>query len=114
MHYAAAARDGGHYLKILGKAGADPMAVDNVSTLEEIPHRKSLFQEGRTPDYYRRNAVLDLKMIKEREDDYETMVGVHSFTFSSSEPFQQMISEELMNENGGMDTPVSPDSASIT
>lgn len=30
MHYAAAARDGGHYLKILGKAGADPMAVDNV------------------------------------------------------------------------------------
>lgn len=31
MHYAAAARDGGHYLKILGKAGADPMAVDNVS-----------------------------------------------------------------------------------
>lgn len=30
MHYAAAARDGGHYLKILSKAGADPMAVDNV------------------------------------------------------------------------------------
>lgn len=30
MHYAAAAKDGGHYLKILGKAGADPMAVDNV------------------------------------------------------------------------------------
>lgn len=38
MHYAASSRDGGHYLKILGKAGADPMAVDN---------------EGRTPDYYR-------------------------------------------------------------
>uniref|UniRef100_A0A183BUL8 ANK_REP_REGION domain-containing protein n=1 Tax=Globodera pallida TaxID=36090 RepID=A0A183BUL8_GLOPA len=52
MHYAAAARDGGHYLKILGKAGADPMAVDN---------------EGRTPDYYRRNAVFDLKMMKERD-----------------------------------------------
>lgn len=31
MHYAAAARDGGHYLKILGKAGADSMAVDNVN-----------------------------------------------------------------------------------
>uniref|UniRef100_A0A915EIQ7 Uncharacterized protein n=1 Tax=Ditylenchus dipsaci TaxID=166011 RepID=A0A915EIQ7_9BILA len=54
MHYAAAARDGGHYLKILAKAGADPMAVDN---------------EGRTPDYYRRNAVFDLKLLKEREDD---------------------------------------------
>uniref|UniRef100_A0A914GVW4 Uncharacterized protein n=1 Tax=Globodera rostochiensis TaxID=31243 RepID=A0A914GVW4_GLORO len=52
MHYAAAARDGGHYLKILGKAGADPMAVDN---------------EGRTPDYYRRNAVFDLKLMKERD-----------------------------------------------
>nr|CAD2171044.1 unnamed protein product [Meloidogyne enterolobii] len=51
MHYAAAARDGGHYLKILGKAGADPMAVDN----------------GRTPDYYRRNAVFDLKLLKERD-----------------------------------------------
>ncbi|GMR43020.1 hypothetical protein PMAYCL1PPCAC_13215 [Pristionchus mayeri] len=84
MHYAAAARDGGHYLKILGKAGADPMAVDN---------------EGRTPDYYRRNAVLDLKMIKEREDDYET----------------QMLSEELMNENGGEAESVgTPDSASIS
>jgi len=54
MHYAAAARDGGHYLKILAKAGADPMAVDN---------------EGRTPDYYRRNAVFDLKLLKERDDD---------------------------------------------
>ncbi|GMS90395.1 hypothetical protein PENTCL1PPCAC_12570, partial [Pristionchus entomophagus] len=84
MHYAAAARDGGHYLKILGKAGADPMAVDN---------------EGRTPDYYRRNAVLDLKMIKEREDDYET----------------QMLSEELMNENGGeAESAGTPDSASVS
>ncbi|KAL3089107.1 hypothetical protein niasHT_023571 [Heterodera trifolii] len=52
MHYAAAARDGGHYLKILGKAGADPMAVDN---------------EGRAPDYYRRNTVFDLKLLKERD-----------------------------------------------
>lgn len=31
MHYAAATRDGGHYLKILSKAGADPLAVDNVT-----------------------------------------------------------------------------------
>ncbi|GMT20603.1 hypothetical protein PFISCL1PPCAC_11900 [Pristionchus fissidentatus] len=84
MHYAAAARDGGHYLKILGKAGADPMGVDN---------------EGRTPDYYRRNAVLDLKMIKEREDDYEA----------------QMISEELMNDNGGeAESAGTPDSASVS
>lgn len=30
MHYAAATRDGGHYLKILGKAGADSMSIDNV------------------------------------------------------------------------------------
>jgi hypothetical protein len=29
-----------------------------------------LFQEGRTPDYYRRNVgVLDLKAIKERDQD---------------------------------------------
>ncbi|VDM64064.1 unnamed protein product [Angiostrongylus costaricensis] len=60
MHYAAAARDGGHYLKILSKAGADPMAVDN---------------EGRTPDYYRRNAVLDLKMMKDRGEEYKEMGG---------------------------------------
>ncbi|KJH52509.1 ankyrin repeat protein [Dictyocaulus viviparus] len=60
MHYAAAARDGGHYLKILSKAGADPMAVDN---------------EGRTPDYYRRNAVIDLKMIKDRDEEYEALGG---------------------------------------
>lgn len=32
VHYAAAARDGGHYQKILGRAGADPNATDNVST----------------------------------------------------------------------------------
>ncbi|CAJ0942117.1 unnamed protein product, partial [Mesorhabditis belari] len=80
MHYAAAARDGGHYLKILGKAGADPMAVDN---------------EGRTPDYYRRNAVIDLKMIKDREDDFE------------------LLNEELLEDGPLIDSPASPDSASI-
>lgn len=45
MHYAAAARDGGHYLKILGKAGSDSMAVDNVcnifdSTFDKFFYRK--------------------------------------------------------------------------
>ncbi|CAJ0580803.1 unnamed protein product, partial [Mesorhabditis spiculigera] len=80
MHYAAAARDGGHYLKILGKAGADPMAVDN---------------EGRTPDYYRRNAVIDLKMIKDREDDFE------------------ILQEELLEDGPMVDSPGTPDSASI-
>ncbi|KAL6727776.1 hypothetical protein Aduo_009624 [Ancylostoma duodenale] len=72
MHYAAAARDGGHYLKILGKAGADPMAVDN---------------EGRTPDYYRRNAVIDLKMIKERDEEYD------------------MMSEEMLEEGPMLESP---------
>ncbi|KAK6037519.1 hypothetical protein COOONC_24977 [Cooperia oncophora] len=79
MHYAAAARDGGHYLKILGKAGADPMAVDN---------------EGRTPDYYRRNAVIDLKMIKDRDEEYEGM------------------SEELLDEGPLLESPGSGESGS--
>ncbi|KHJ83252.1 ankyrin repeat protein [Oesophagostomum dentatum] len=79
MHYAAAARDGGHYLKILGKAGADPMAVDN---------------EGRTPDYYRRNAVIDLKMLKERDEDYD------------------VVSEEMLEEGPMLESPASIESGS--
>ncbi|VDO89962.1 unnamed protein product [Heligmosomoides polygyrus] len=78
MHYAAAARDGGHYLKILSKAGADPMAVDN---------------EGRTPDYYRRNAVIDLKMIKDRDEEYE------------------MVNEEMLDD-AMIESPASVDSGS--
>ncbi|VDK52736.1 unnamed protein product [Gongylonema pulchrum] len=62
MHYAAATRDGGHYVKILSKGGADPLAVDN---------------EGRTPDYYRRNTVLDLKLI--RDDDQENEILPEEF-----------------------------------
>ncbi|VDK57088.1 unnamed protein product [Anisakis simplex] len=81
MHYAAAARDGGHYLKILGKAGADPIAVDN---------------EGRTPDYYRRNAVIDLKVLKERDGDDE-----------------DVIADELFEETPHFESPQSPDSVSI-
>ncbi|KHN82408.1 Putative ankyrin repeat protein, partial [Toxocara canis] len=80
MHYAAAARDGGHYLKILGKAGADPIAVDN---------------EGRTPDYYRRNAVIDLKALKERDDDVE------------------FINDELLEETPRVESPQSVDSISV-
>ncbi|KAI6240921.1 Ankyrin repeat and Ankyrin repeat-containing domain-containing protein [Aphelenchoides fujianensis] len=80
MHYAAAARDGGHYLKILGKAGADPMAVDN---------------EGRTPDYYRRNAVFDLKLLKERDDDFD------------------VLHEHLVEEPPVADSPPSPESISL-
>ncbi|CAD5214744.1 unnamed protein product [Bursaphelenchus okinawaensis] len=80
MHYAAAARDGGHYLKILGKAGADPMAVDN---------------EGRTPDYYRRNAVFDLKLLKEREDDFD------------------ILQEHLIDEVNPVDSPPSPETMSL-
>ncbi|XGW18517.1 hypothetical protein V3C99_002825 [Haemonchus contortus] len=79
MHYAAAARDGGHYLKILSKAGADPMAVDN---------------EGRTPDYYRRNAVIDLKMIKDRDEEYE------------------VVNEELLDEGPMLESPGSGESGS--
>ncbi|TKR64477.1 hypothetical protein L596_025002 [Steinernema carpocapsae] len=81
MHYAAAARDGGHYLKILGKAGADRAAVDN---------------EGRTPDYYRRNAVIDLKHLKERDDDYE------------------MINETLLEDAPVLESPPSPESMSVS
>ncbi|KAI6235408.1 Ankyrin repeat and Ankyrin repeat-containing domain-containing protein [Aphelenchoides besseyi] len=80
MHYAAAARDGGHYLKILGKAGADPMAVDN---------------EGRTPDYYRRNAVFDLKLLKERDDDFD------------------VLHEQLADDAPAVDSPPSPESVSM-
>ncbi|KAJ1373911.1 hypothetical protein KIN20_036444 [Parelaphostrongylus tenuis] len=77
MHYAAAARDGGHYLKILGKAGADPMAVDN---------------EGRTPDYYRRNAVIDLKMMKDRDEEFNVIGG------------------DLIEETAALDSPASIES----
>uniref|UniRef100_A0AC34QFB3 Uncharacterized protein n=1 Tax=Panagrolaimus sp. JU765 TaxID=591449 RepID=A0AC34QFB3_9BILA len=80
MHYAAATKDGGHYMKILGKAGADAMAVDN---------------EGRTPDYYRRNPIFDLKMMKENNNDLET--------------FQQSI----LDDAPAIDTPPSPESASL-
>uniref|UniRef100_A0A0M3HW63 ANK_REP_REGION domain-containing protein n=1 Tax=Ascaris lumbricoides TaxID=6252 RepID=A0A0M3HW63_ASCLU len=80
MHYAAAARDGGHYLKILGKAGADPIAIDN---------------EGRTPDYYRRNAVIDLKLFKERDDDVE------------------LINDEIFDDTPRVESPQSPDSVSV-
>uniref|UniRef100_A0A915BIP8 ANK_REP_REGION domain-containing protein n=3 Tax=Parascaris univalens TaxID=6257 RepID=A0A915BIP8_PARUN len=80
MHYAAAARDGGHYLKILGKAGADPIAIDN---------------EGRTPDYYRRNAVIDLKLMKERDDDVE------------------LINDEIFDDTPRVESPQSPDSVSV-
>uniref|UniRef100_A0A1I8BXT1 ANK_REP_REGION domain-containing protein n=1 Tax=Meloidogyne hapla TaxID=6305 RepID=A0A1I8BXT1_MELHA len=90
MHYAAAARDGGHYLKILGKAGADPMAVDN---------------EGRTPDYYRRNAVFDLKLLKER--DVEEL-GADALLSKSvvSEDTKNNYNEEFVQQHG--DFPDSP------
>lgn len=81
MHYAAATRDGGHYLKILSKAGADPLAVDN---------------EGRTPDYYRRNTVINLKLIK--EDDQEL----------------DLAAEEFVDEAPRVDSPQSGDSASAS
>ena len=79
MHYAAATRDGGHYMKILGKAGADPMAVDN---------------EGRTPDYYRRNPIFDLKLMRENNDEFDTL------------------QQSLLDDAPAIDTPPSPESAS--
>lgn len=80
MHYAAASRDGGHYLKILGKAGADPTQTDN---------------EGRACDYYRRNAVFDLKLLKERDDELE------------------MFQEHLPDDEPLDESPPSPESMSI-
>uniref|UniRef100_A0A914CE44 Uncharacterized protein n=1 Tax=Acrobeloides nanus TaxID=290746 RepID=A0A914CE44_9BILA len=80
LHYAAASRDGGHYMKILAKAGADPMAVDN---------------EGRTPDYYRRNTVFDLKVLKERDDELDAL------------------EEKMIEETQVVDSLPSPDSMSI-
>lgn len=53
MHYAAAARDGGHHYKILLKAGADPKLTDS---------------EGQTADHYLKNpGKLDLTVIKEKD-----------------------------------------------
>uniref|UniRef100_A0AC35TST0 ANK_REP_REGION domain-containing protein n=1 Tax=Rhabditophanes sp. KR3021 TaxID=114890 RepID=A0AC35TST0_9BILA len=81
LHYAAAAKDGGHYLKILTKAGADAMAVDN---------------EGRTPDYYKRNTVFDLKLLKERDAEMD------------------VFDEELLVEDTAvLDEPPSPETMSI-
>lgn len=51
--------------------------------------------EGRTSDYYKRNAVFDLKLLKEREDDLEL--------------FQEQLAEdEPLDES-----PPSPESMSI-
>jgi nucleolar GTP-binding protein len=80
MHFAAASRDGGHYLKILAKAGADPTLTDN---------------EGRTPDYYKRNAVFDLKLLKERDEDVDV--------------YQENLQDKLVHD----DIPQSPELASI-
>ncbi|VDN06231.1 unnamed protein product, partial [Thelazia callipaeda] len=60
MHYAAATRDGGHYLHILSKAGANPLATDN---------------EEHTVDYYRRNTMMNLKSIKEDDDEDVNLVS---------------------------------------
>ncbi|VIO90375.1 Uncharacterized protein BM_BM11608 [Brugia malayi] len=54
MHYAAATRDGGHYVKILIKAGADSKATDN---------------EGHTPHYYGLNNVINLELLKETDNN---------------------------------------------
>uniref|UniRef100_A0A0K0F5M1 ANK_REP_REGION domain-containing protein n=1 Tax=Strongyloides venezuelensis TaxID=75913 RepID=A0A0K0F5M1_STRVS len=89
MHYAAAAKDGGHYLKILTKAGADPMAVDN---------------EGRTPDYYRRNTVFDLKMLKER--DHENDVFDDDLIIADGPRVDEAPSPEYFSD--GSSQPASP------
>uniref|UniRef100_A0A0N4U7Y3 ANK_REP_REGION domain-containing protein n=1 Tax=Dracunculus medinensis TaxID=318479 RepID=A0A0N4U7Y3_DRAME len=56
MHYAAASCDGGHYMKILSKAGGDIKATD---------------KEGRTPDYYQNHNVINLKMLRGRRDSIQ-------------------------------------------
>uniref|UniRef100_A0A915PJ46 Uncharacterized protein n=1 Tax=Setaria digitata TaxID=48799 RepID=A0A915PJ46_9BILA len=54
LHYAAATQDGGHYMKILSKAGADPQAMDN---------------EGHTPHYYFLNNVINLEVMRQSDSD---------------------------------------------
>ncbi|MCP9259005.1 Ankyrin repeat protein [Dirofilaria immitis] len=54
LHYAAATHDGGHYVKILVKAGADQNAMDI---------------EGHTPHYYCLNNVINLELLREIDDD---------------------------------------------
>ncbi|VDK73506.1 unnamed protein product, partial [Onchocerca ochengi] len=64
LHYAAATQDGGHYVKILTKAGADPNAMDI---------------EGHTPHYYRFNNVINLESIKRNDNDNDDIVDSENF-----------------------------------
>ncbi|VDO43606.1 unnamed protein product [Onchocerca flexuosa] len=64
LHYAAATQDGGHYVKILTKAGADTNAMDT---------------EGHTPHYYRFNNVINLESMKRNDDGNEDVVNSENF-----------------------------------
>ncbi|EJW72607.1 hypothetical protein WUBG_16484 [Wuchereria bancrofti] len=64
MHYAAATRDGGHYVKILIKAGANSKAMDN---------------EGHTPHYYGLNNVINLELLKETDNNDDNNVISENF-----------------------------------
>lgn len=61
----------------------------------DVAHRLVCVQEGRTPDYYRRNAVFDLKLLKEREEDLDAL------------------HEQLVDEVHPADSPPSPESMSL-
>ncbi|CAG9538986.1 unnamed protein product [Cercopithifilaria johnstoni] len=64
LHYAAATHDGGHYMKILVKAGADSNALDN---------------EGHTPHYYVLNNVIDLESLRENDDNDSNIINSEIF-----------------------------------
>ncbi|EFO20957.2 hypothetical protein LOAG_07532 [Loa loa] len=79
MHYAAATRDGGHYMKILIKAGADSKALDD---------------EGYTPHHYGLNSVINLDLLKETDDNDENVLISENFISEQSIPFIDSMSSD--------------------
>lgn len=49
------------------------------------------FQEGRTPDYYRRNpGILDLKLIRERDQDVADVLVLNEHMFEDAGDFERV------------------------
>lgn len=58
---------------------------------EPTPATTVSFQEGRTPDYYRRNpGILDLKLIRERDQDITDVLVLTEHMFEDTGDFERL------------------------
>uniref|UniRef100_A0A0R3RJ35 ANK_REP_REGION domain-containing protein n=1 Tax=Elaeophora elaphi TaxID=1147741 RepID=A0A0R3RJ35_9BILA len=89
MHYAAATHDGGHYIKILIKAGADSNALDN---------------EGHTPHYYGLNSVINLELLRKTDDKDSDVAVAENFVFEQTMP---RIDSALSSDSGSSNISIS-------